>query len=98
VRAALSLHRRLAQEIRAAREGAEKLVVEIVAVSEHDDSWVLHSRLADDASSVEGHRQALARALRVPDHPDAPVTWLATGLPAGLVTARGLGHPVSLAP
>ena len=97
VRAALGLHRRLAQEILAAREGAEELVVEVVAVGEHDDGRVLHRWLADDASGVEGHRQALARALRVPDHPDAPVTRLAAGLPAGLVASPGLGHPVGLA-
>ena len=97
VRAALGLHRRLAQEVLAAREGAEELVVEVVAVGEHDDGRVLHRRLADDPPGVEGHRQALARALRVPDHADAPVTRLAAGPPAGLVAARGLGHAVGLA-
>src|SRR5207253_2930662 len=71
---AFGLHRRLAQEILAAREGAEKLLVEVVAVGEHDDGRVLHRQLADDASGVEGHRQSLARALRVPDPPEAPVT------------------------
>ena len=48
VRAALGLHRRLAQQVRAAREGAEELVVEVVAVGEHDERRVLHRRLADD--------------------------------------------------
>ena len=80
VRAALGLHRRLAQQVLAAREGAEELVVEVVAVGEHDEGRVLHRRLADDAPGVEGHRQALARALRVPDHADAPVARLAAGL------------------
>ena len=87
VRAALGLHRRLAQEILTAREGAEELLIEVVAVGEHDDGRVLHRRLADDASGVKGHRQALARALRMPDHPYPPVTRLATGLPAGLVAS-----------
>ncbi len=81
VGAALGLHRRLAQQVLAAREGAEELVVEVVAVGEHDDGRVLHRRLADDAAGVERHRQALARALRVPDHADPPVAgsaaWLA---------------------
>jgi hypothetical protein len=39
------LHRRLAQQVLAAREGAEELVVEVVAVGEHDQRRVLHRRL-----------------------------------------------------
>ena len=38
VGAALGLHRRLAQQVVAAGEGAEELVVEVVAVGEHDDA------------------------------------------------------------
>ena len=91
VRAALGLHRRLAQQVLAAREGAEELVVEVVAVGEHDEGRVLHRRLADDAPGVERHRQALARALRVPDHAHAPVAGLAARLAARLVAALGLG-------
>jgi hypothetical protein len=45
VRAALGLHRRLAQQVAAAREGAEELVVEVVAVGEHHQRRVLHRRL-----------------------------------------------------
>ena len=41
---------------------------------------------------VEGHRQALARALRVPDDADAPVARLAAGLCARLVAARSLAR------
>ena len=70
------LHRRLAQQVAAAREGAEELVVEVVAVGEHDDRRVLHRRVQDHAAGIEGHRQALARALRVPDDADAPVALL----------------------
>ena len=77
----------------AAREGAEELVVEVVAVGEHDEGRVLHRRVADDAAGVEGHRQALARALRVPDDADAPVAGLAARLLAGLVAARRLAPP-----
>ena len=61
----------------AAGEGAEELVVEVVAVGEDDDGRVRHRRVQDDAAGVEGHRQALARALRVPDDADAPVARLA---------------------
>ena len=42
VRAALGLHRRLAQQVLAAREGAEELVVQVVAVGEDDERGVRH--------------------------------------------------------
>src|SRR5690606_2707323 len=80
VRAAGRLLRRLPQQVLAAREGAEELVVEVVAVGEHDDGRVTHRRLADDAARVEGHRQALARPLRVPHDADAPIARLAASL------------------
>ena len=87
VGAALCLRRRLSEQVLAAREGAEELVVEVVAVGEDDDGRVLHRRLARDGARVEGHRQALARALRVPDDADAAVAGRATGLLARLVAA-----------
>ena len=98
---ALGLQRRLAQQLLAAGERPEELVVEVVAVGEHHQGRVLHGRLADDAPGVEGHGQALARALGVPDHPDAPVARLTAGRPACVSTAvaapkpggaQGLGH------
>ena len=89
VRAAFGLHRRLAQQVAAAREGGEELVVEVIAIGEHDEGRVLHRRLADDAAGVERHRQALPRALRVRHHAHAPVAGLAARLAAGLVAAFG---------
>ena len=62
-----------AADLLAARERAEQLVVEVVAVGQHDDRRVLHRRVQDDAPGVERHRQALAGALRVPDHAAAAV-------------------------
>jgi len=56
-RAAFGLHRRLAQQIAAAPRRWQELVVEIVAVGEHDERRVAHRRLADDAAGVERHRQ-----------------------------------------
>ena len=88
VRAARRLHGGLAQQVGAAREGGEELVVEAVAVGQHDDGGVLHRRLADDAPRVEGHGQALARALGVPDDADAPVPRRAAGAAARLAAAR----------
>ena len=46
VGSALGLRRRLAQEVPATGEGAEKLVIQVVAVSQHHHSRVLHGRLA----------------------------------------------------
>ena len=51
----------------------EQLVVEIVAVGQHDQRWVLHRRVLDDLAGVERHQQALAGALRVPDDADLAV-------------------------
>ena len=94
VRPACGLHRRLAQQILAPREGAEKLVVEVVAVGQHHHGRVGHRLLADDAPGVEGHGQALPRALRVPDDADPPIAGIAARLSAGLVPAARLGDPL----
>jgi hypothetical protein len=90
VGAALRLDRRLAQEIPAARERAEELVVEVVAVGEDGDRRVPHRRFADDPARVEGHGEALSRPLRVPDDADPPVAGLASVPLPGLVPTRPL--------
>ena len=79
---------RLAQQVAAAGEGAEELVVQVVAVGDDDDRRVPHRRVQDHAARIEGHRQALARPLGVPDDADAPVARLAPGLRARLVAPR----------
>ena len=71
--AVLGLLRRLPQQVLAHAEGAEELVVEVVAVGQHDERRVLHRRVLDDLARIERHQQALARALRVPDHADLAV-------------------------
>ena len=86
---AVGLNGRLAQQLPAAGEGAKELVVQVVAVGQHNDGGVGHGPLADDAPGVKGHAQALARALSVPDHTDAPVAWCAARLAARLM-ADGL--------
>ena len=63
----------------AARERAEQLVVEIVAVGQHHDGRVLHRRVQDHPPGVERHCQALAGTLRVPDHADPAVALFAAG-------------------
>ena len=77
----------LAQQVGAAREGGEELVVEVVAVGQHHYCRVRHRRLADDAPGVEGHGEALARTLGMPDDADAPVARRAARPAAGLVAA-----------
>jgi len=79
VRAALGLHRRLAQQVAAARESGEELVVEVVAVGEDDEGWVLHGRALDDAGGVEEHGEAFAGALGVPDDAGAAIAGGAVG-------------------
>ncbi len=84
------------QQIAAAGEGAEKLLVEVVAVGEHDHCGILHRRVQDHPAGVEGHRQTLAGSLRVPHDTHPPVTGVAARPGAGFVTAgrlRGLVHP-----
>ena len=97
VGAALGLGWRLAQELLAAGEGAEELVVEVVAVGEHDDGRILHRRLADDGAGVEGHGEAFAGALGVPDDTDAAVAGFPARLWPCLIAAPALYHtPVFL--
>ena len=98
VGAVLRLHRRLTQQVLAPRKGAEKLVVQVVAVSEHHHGGVLHCRLPNDGPCVEGHSQALTRPLRVPDDTDAAVSGVPARLSARLVPAAFLGdsHPLQL--
>ena len=77
--------RRLAQNVPAAGEDAEELVVEVVAVGEDDDGGVLHGEVAGDGPGIEGHGEALPRALGVPHDADASVAGLATRLATRLV-------------
>ena len=79
-------------EVLAAGEGAEELVVEVVAVGEDDDGWVFHRWIPDKGAGVEGHGEALAGALGVPDDAYAAVAGLAAGPGAGLVAATDLGN------
>ena len=77
--AVAGLLRRLAQQVLAHAERAEKLVVEVVAVGEHDERRVFHRGVLDDLPGVERHEQALAGALRVPDDADLAVAVRAGG-------------------
>ena len=78
---------RLAQQVLAHAERAEELIVEIVAVGQHDQRRVLHRRMLDDLARVERHQQALAGALRVPDHADLAVAVRRASPPACAATA-----------
>ena len=41
-------------------EGVEELIVQIVAVGDHDDRWVGHARLADQPPGQHQHSQRLS--------------------------------------
>ena len=82
---AVRLHWRLAQQVLAARKGAEELVIQVIAVGQHDDGGVFHGLLADDAPGIEDHSQTFARPLGMPDHTDTPVAGVAAGLLARFV-------------
>jgi hypothetical protein len=73
VRPALRLHRCLAQQVLAARECPEQLVVQIISIGQRQDRRVGHRRMQDDLAGIERHGQALARPLCMPDHAHPPV-------------------------
>src|SRR2546428_13622278 len=98
VSSTLCLNRWLPEQVLAAREGAKQLVVEVVAVGEHDKGRVFHCGFADHAAGVKGHGQALARALRVPAHANAPVARYPALRAADLVLTRRFRHPSYLRP
>ncbi len=77
---ALRLDWFLPQQFAVGTEGAEELIVEVVAIRDDNQRRVLHRRMLDNLPAVKGHREALARPLRVPDDANAPVS-------AGLSTA-----------
>lgn len=87
--AALGVDGLLAEEVLAAAELAEELVVEVLAVG-HDHDRHLGQPL-HQLVGVEDHREALARALRVPEHAD-----LAVALHGLLRALQGLAHGVVL--
>ena len=87
VGAARSLDRRLAQQVLTSGERPEELVIEVVPVGQHDHGWILHGRIPGDAPGVEGHREALASTLRVPDDADAPVAQPAARTATRLVAS-----------
>ena len=72
--AVTSLDRRLPQKFPATRKGTEKLVIEVVPVSDDDNGRVLQGGLKDNLAREEDHGQALPRPLRMPDHAAPPVT------------------------
>jgi hypothetical protein len=86
------LHGRLAEDVRAALELAEKLIVEIVAVGHHHQRRVLHRRMPHHARGEEEHGETLAAALCVPDHARAAVAPLAAALTPGPIRALLLMH------
>src|SRR5207253_2141345 len=69
------LNRCLPNDFMTALELAEELIVQVVSVSEENQSWIFHCWMFDDAACIEEHRQALARTLRVPDDTNAAISF-----------------------
>ena len=65
---AFGLHGFLPQQLSGGGEGAEQLVVEVVAVGEHHDGGILHLGRNDQFAGKEDHAQAFSRSLRMPHH------------------------------
>jgi len=97
IRAARRLNGRLAQKPATARERAEKLVVQIVAVGEDYDRRVLHRRLLDYRAGVERHSEAFAGALGAPRHAHAPVAGFAARIASRRAALRALGDALAAA-
>lgn len=75
--AAFGLFGVLAQKILAQAEGGGELIVQIIAVSQDNDSRVLQRGRLDRQPGEERHQEAFTRSLRMPDHADLAV-WSAT--------------------
>ncbi len=64
----LGLDRGLMEQVLAGGEGVEELVVQVVPVVEDYQRGILHGGMDDDLAGIEGHGEALATALSMPDH------------------------------
>ncbi len=92
---ALGLDGLLAEQLVAAGKRAEELVVQVVAVGEHDNSWVFHRRVEDQLAGVEDHGERFAGALGMPDHADTAVAGGSARLMAGEVPAGAVAEGVA---
>ena len=63
---ALGVHRLLTQEVLTLGELAEKLIVKVIAVGQHNDGWAVQSLL--QKMCIKDHRQRLSAALGMPEH------------------------------
>ncbi len=95
---AFGLGRVLPEEFAAPGEGAEELVVQVVPVGEDDYGGVFHVGVPYQGAGVEGHGQALAGALVVPDDPDSPVPGISPvpSVALGRGSSLELGGPEGL--
>jgi len=57
--------------------------IQVIAIRQHDERGVGQGRLLDDLAGVEGHGEALAAALGVPDDAGPPVAVGISGLDSG---------------
>ena len=67
-------------QIPAHGEGGEELIVQIIAIGDHDNGWIFELWAAHELTSIESHQQALAGALRMPDYADLAIALRRRGL------------------
>jgi hypothetical protein len=82
------------ENVVAALELAEKLVVEVVAVGQHHQRRIMHRGLADHPRGEEQHGETLAAALRLPDQTRTTLCLFDIGEPRKKFTSRPL--PIKL--
>jgi hypothetical protein len=56
----VGLYGLLSQQLLTSAESAEQLVVEVIAVGQHDDGWIPHRQVLNQLPRIESHREALA--------------------------------------
>src|ERR1700738_2898997 len=93
MRTAFCLNGRLTQRFMATRERAEKLIVQVITISENDNRRILETGIKRQPSGVEDHRQTLTRSLRMPHHASAFVSISACRVNCRL---DGMTHGVEL--
>ena len=83
----------MTDQVAAHGEGAEQLIVQVVAVGHDNDGRVLQFRSSNQLARVERHEKALAGTLSVPDHAHLAVAFGRDGTHRAF---HGVAHGVIL--
>src|ERR1035437_10938912 len=75
----ISLNGILSKKLFRSGESIEQLIVEIIAVSNYNDSRIFHFRGSNKFTGIEDHTKAFARALSMPDNATAFIAMVTGG-------------------